>query len=116
MKPAPLFVTDAEIAALVGLTKAQWQIAALALEKGGLIPPDPLFENKRYWPAVKAYLDRRANLGIALGAGGTNPARDGEEQWNTPVRPALKAAPIKQAITPVTGLQNALQKMQAATP
>jgi hypothetical protein len=73
-----LFLPEGEIAARVGLSSLQWQAVAAALEKGGLPTRDPLFDNCRYWPAVRAFLDRRAGLVH-------NPSplsRDGEENWD----------------------------------
>lgn len=62
MKAEPLYVTEAEIAALVGMSAKEWEAAALVLERSGLPPRDPLFKNKRYWPACKAFLDRRNDV------------------------------------------------------
>ncbi|MCP4383780.1 MAG: winged helix-turn-helix domain-containing protein [Hyphomicrobiales bacterium] len=79
-----VYKTDAEIAALVGLPKKDWQAAAEVLERGGLPMPDPPFANRRYWPAVRAFLDRRHGLD----AHSPFQQPDGEENWdaiNTPV-------------------------------
>jgi hypothetical protein len=73
-----LFITDGEIAKRVGLSFAEWVMIAGALEKSGLPLPDPLFKNRRYWPAVRLYLDRRAGI-----RQDNSPlVRDGEENWN----------------------------------
>lgn len=78
-RPAdPLFLTDAEIAGRLGLTADDWRAASAALSKSGLPAPDPVFLNRRYWPAVRAYLDRRA--GLTHNAAPL--AVDGEENWN----------------------------------
>lgn len=58
----PLFLADAEIAKLLGMAPAQWQATATVLERSGLPMKDPQFGDRRYWPAVRAYLDRRAGL------------------------------------------------------
>jgi hypothetical protein len=71
-----LFLSDGEIAAMVGMTVAEWQAASIALK--GLPPRDPVFGNRRYWPAVKAFLDRRAGLGHSS----ILSVADGEENWS----------------------------------
>ena len=73
-----LFLTEGEIADRLGMATLKWQATASALEKGGLPTPNPLFENRRYWPAVRAFLDRRA--GLIHNASTLN--RDGEEHWD----------------------------------
>jgi hypothetical protein len=73
-----LFLTEGEIAERLGVTSLEWQAAALALEKSGLPLADPVFGRRRYWPAVRAYLDRRAGL-----LHSPSPlTRDGEENWD----------------------------------
>lgn len=72
-----LFLTEGEIADRLGLSSLEWQSAAAALEKSGLPTPDPVFGRRRYWPAVRAYLDRRAGL-LQTPSPLT---RDGEEHW-----------------------------------
>lgn len=73
-----LFMTDGEIADRIGMSALEWQQTAKVLERAGLPSPDPLFHNRRYWPAVRAYLDRRA--GLVHDA--PPPIRDGEEKWD----------------------------------
>ncbi len=58
----PLYVDDKEIAALLGLKVSEWRANAMILERRGLPAGDPLFSGRRYWPAVKAFLDRRYGL------------------------------------------------------
>lgn len=48
------------------------------MEKSGLPRPDPLFGQRRYWPAVRAFLDRRAGMAQSLAP----LTRDGEEKWD----------------------------------
>ncbi len=73
-----LFLTEGEIAERLGLSSVEWQAAAFTLEKSGLPRPDPVFGRRRYWPAVRAYLDRRAGLLHA-----SSPiVLDGEENWS----------------------------------
>lgn len=61
-KSHKLFVTDAECAERIGLTTEQFKIALPAATKSGFPIKDPLFAERRYWPAVKAWLDRRYGL------------------------------------------------------
>ncbi|MBY0300079.1 MAG: hypothetical protein K2X71_29260 [Methylobacterium sp.] len=60
----PLYPDEAEIArAVLGSNRAKaWTGLAVVLERGGLPRIDPLFGG-RYWPAVKAFLDRRHHVG-----------------------------------------------------
>jgi hypothetical protein len=73
-----LFLTEGEIAERLGLSALEWQAAVLTLEKSGLPTPDPAFGRRRYWPAIRAYLDRRAGL-LQTPSPLT---RDGEENWD----------------------------------
>ena len=73
-----LFLTEGEIALRVGVSALDWQAAAHVLERSGLPRPDPLLGQRRYWPSVRAFLDRRAGMA-------QSPApltRDGEEHWD----------------------------------
>lgn len=79
-KADQLFLTEAQIAERIGLPTDKVKIALKTLEKVGLPMPDPVFENRRYWPAVKAFLDQRYNLGKQSPQG--NPSLDGDEKWN----------------------------------
>lgn len=55
-----LFVTDAEMYRRLGVGPHTGRIAILTLEKSGRFPKkDPLFGNKRYWPAVAKAIDDR---------------------------------------------------------
>ena len=71
-----LFLTDGEIAARVGLSALNWQAVAMCSRKPACRRPDPLFDQRRYWPAVRAFLDRRAGMAQSLAP----LTRDGEEQ------------------------------------
>ncbi len=76
-----LFLTEAEIADRVmsGDDRLQrWKGAAVLLERSGLPRPDPVFGNRRYWPAVKDFLDRRATSGGSMTASTT----ENEENWS----------------------------------
>jgi hypothetical protein len=76
--PECLFLTEGEIALRLGLSAIKWQSIASALEKSGLPKADPLFGNRRYFPAVIAFLDRRAGLSHDA----SSLVLDGEENWN----------------------------------
>ena len=80
MKAYALFLTESQIAARMGLNTEQLKAAMPVLSKSGFPEPDPLFENRRYWPACQAFLDRR--YGLAASSMDANPGVDGEEQWN----------------------------------
>ena len=58
--PDPIFLADAEIAKRVSMSAAQWEATALVLERSGLPKRDPLFNNQRCWPSVRAFLFRRS--------------------------------------------------------
>lgn len=79
----PLYPSEARIvAALYGGDApremlAAWKSAVAILEGEGLPRRDPLFGNRRYWPAVLAYLQRRH--GLAGNAQDYVP--DGTENW-----------------------------------
>lgn len=79
-KSTTLFVTDAQVAERMGLSADQLKAALPALDKIGFPMPDPLFENRRYWPACQAFLDRR--YGLTSSSPHAIPALDGEEKWN----------------------------------
>lgn len=79
-KAGALFLTEAQIAERMGLKTDQLKAALPALNKSGFPEPDPLFENRRYWPACQAFLDRR--YGLAASSVDANPGVDGEERWN----------------------------------
>lgn len=74
-----LFVTEAQIAERIGLTTDQFRGALPALAKAGFPMPDPLFENRRYWPACQLFLDRR--YGLAPSSPSATPALDEVEPW-----------------------------------
>lgn len=78
VRDMPLYPTEAEIASeLLGPNRlSEWRGLAPILERKGLPVVDPIF-GRRYWPAVKAYLDRRAGLAnVAVPS-----VADGEENW-----------------------------------
>ncbi|MGO1160398.1 winged helix-turn-helix domain-containing protein [Brucella sp. C7-11G] len=79
-KADQLFVTESQIAERIGLPTDKCKTILKTLEKDGFPMPDQMFENRRYWPACKAFLDRRYDLGRHQIQG--NHALDGEEKWN----------------------------------
>lgn len=82
-RPIPLYPSEDRIVAeLYGADGAQtmmrdWDGVAQVLERDGLPPRDPLFGNRRYWPAVEAWLRRRNGLASRLGGS----APDTGENW-----------------------------------
>ena len=81
--PMPLYPSEDRIVAeLYGAEAASamsggWDGVAKVLERDGLPKRDPLFGNRRFWPAVEAWLRRRN--GLASTTGGFAP--DGDENW-----------------------------------
>lgn len=78
----PLYPSESRIVAeIYGETAPEmaksWDGVAAVLERDGLPKRDPMFGNRRYWPAVEAFLRRRN--GLASPSGGSTP--DGEENW-----------------------------------
>lgn len=56
-----LYITDEELFRRLGVPKAKARVTIESLDKNGASAfpkKQPLFGNRRYWPAVKAYLDR----------------------------------------------------------
>ncbi|ASY64437.1 hypothetical protein SJ05684_c30130 [Sinorhizobium sojae CCBAU 05684] len=78
-KASALFLTDAQLADRMGVSTELLKGALPALQKSGFPAPDPLFQNRRYWPACQAFLDRR--YGLAASSPEANPGLDGEEKW-----------------------------------
>lgn len=78
-KPLGLYVSDEQLYALLGVGKDKGRTAFQVLENEGFPQKDPLFSDKRYYPAVKAFLDHRNGLG-----GQSEPllTQDGEENWD----------------------------------
>ncbi|WP_105435689.1 MULTISPECIES: winged helix-turn-helix domain-containing protein [Neorhizobium] len=73
-----LFVTEAECAERIGVPTDELKAIAAVLTKQGFPPQDPLFKNRRYWPAVRAWLDWR--YGMSDEPGGIYPP-DEMEPW-----------------------------------
>ena len=75
-----LFLPDTEIAGKVGLCERKWRAVATVLEREGLPLRCPLFGNRRYWPAVRAFLDGRYMLGAHSAGRGREPPAI-RERW-----------------------------------
>ncbi len=80
-KSDKLFVTEAECAERLGLSTEQFKTALPAATQAGFPIKDPLFAGKRYWPAVRAWLDRRYGIGQNDGMLRPPPGLDEEEPW-----------------------------------
>lgn len=74
-----LYLTDELIAGKLGVSVEKWRANAKALEQSGLPLRDPLFCNRRYWPAVRAFLDRRNGIGAPSQS---QSSYRGEEHWD----------------------------------
>jgi len=86
-----LFVSDVELYRRLGVGPRTGRIAVRSLQHSGFPPKDPLFGNKRYWPAVRAFLDDRYIHGLPTPSTG----RTWTENFDTPrtrPRPKLEAA------------------------
>lgn len=81
--PMPLYPSEARIVVEIygpdaaPQMEGAWDGVTAVLERDGLPKRDPLFGNRRYWPAVAAWLQRRN--GLASRSGGFAP--DGGEDW-----------------------------------
>lgn len=75
-----LFLSEAETARRLGKTLEAWIGVAKVLEREGLPRVDPLFDGRRYWPAVEAFFHRRHGVHTMPGPGPLRP--DGKENWN----------------------------------
>ena len=81
------FLTDLEIAGRWGVCDKTARRAMKALERAGGFPKkDPLFGGKRYWPAVDAFMKRRAGLSIS-----SIPTDDQEDTNDRPPAPRRRA-------------------------
>lgn len=68
-KVEPLYLTESEIAERIGVSRRSWQAIAKRLEREGFPRRDPSVGRRRYWPACKAFLDRRHNQSAASARG-----------------------------------------------
>ncbi|PQZ26164.1 winged helix-turn-helix domain-containing protein [Ochrobactrum vermis] len=74
-----LFVSDIEIARSLGISAAAFKSTVIVLERDAFPPKEPLFNDLRYWPAVKAFFDRRH---LTSGKDPRYSPPDGEENWD----------------------------------
>jgi hypothetical protein len=51
-----LYLTEKQTATKLSMTLAEWKTAATTLERVGLPFRDPLFDSRRCWPVVRAFL------------------------------------------------------------
>ena len=75
------FMTVAEIAKALGVSTDELKAALPDLIEEGLPEPDPMFADRRYWPAVRAWLDRRYGMVDDSGGITAPPGLDGKENW-----------------------------------
>ena len=57
-----LYISEDEIASRVGVGRKRWRSLAATLERDGLPKRNPVI-GKRYWPAVRSFLDRMEGVG-----------------------------------------------------
>lgn len=76
-----LFLTNAECAARIGVSTQDFKDMLPALTRSGFPFPDPLFKDRHYWPAVIAYLDKRAGLESKFVRRQPPPAKTAVEKW-----------------------------------
>lgn len=76
---SPLYLSEAAVAhrVLGPRAKTQWDALAIVWEREGLPRIDPM-TGCRYWPAVRAFLDRRHGIGASQLPAGV----DGVENWS----------------------------------
>jgi len=88
-----IYLNDKDIAKQLGVDSAKWESVAVVLERDGLPRRDPLFDERRCWPAVLEFLLRRA------GVGGNNAAalvQNGGQYNGFKSKAARPSAPAKQ--------------------
>jgi hypothetical protein len=78
VKSDKLYVTDAACAERIGLQTQDFKDVLPTLERSGFPFRDPLFKDRHYWPAVRAFLDKRAGLASSF------------VQRKRPVEPVIK--------------------------
>jgi hypothetical protein len=78
-KAGALFLTDAQVAERIGLTTEAFKEIVPELMRQGFPEPDPLFCNRRYWPACKDFLDNRCR--VAPSSFPDNSVHIGDEPW-----------------------------------
>jgi hypothetical protein len=61
-----LYLSDAELIRRLGVPEKHMRKILPGLEKYGFPRKQPLFGDRRYWPAVKAWLDKRNGITMGL--------------------------------------------------
>jgi hypothetical protein len=84
-----LYLTDEQVADRLGIGVDKWRENARVLEPQGLPKRDPLFCRRRYWPAVRAFLDRRNGLATA------SPVKSSWEEKVNGKRTRIEASPAR---------------------
>lgn len=74
-----LFVSDIEIARSLGISATAFKSTVIVLERDTFPPKEPLYNNLRYWPAVKAFFDKRH---LTAGPNPIYSPADGKENWD----------------------------------
>lgn len=65
-----LYLTDAELIRRLGVPAAKLRPILPSLEaKFGFPPKQPFFGDRRYWPAVKSWLDKHHGIAIPKSKG-----------------------------------------------
>jgi hypothetical protein len=66
-RPDTLYITDAELIRRMGVPEKTARMVIRALDadrKSGFPAKDRFFGGRRYWPAVRAYLDKRNRVNV----------------------------------------------------
>ena len=71
------YLSPIEIARRLNVSVAK---ALVLMQTPGFPEPDPLMGNKRFWPAVEAWLFRRHGISANMAAFDQQP--DGKEDWS----------------------------------
>ena len=66
MSHADLYLSDTQIVRRLRMSAMEWTAATKVLERHGLPKRDALFQDRRCWPAVEAFLIERARRFRAL--------------------------------------------------
>lgn len=78
-KPTGLYVSDDEMFRRLNVCRDKGRAAVEQLEPQGFPRKDPLFSGKRYWPAVRSFLDKRNGIGETQATPNASP--EDEENW-----------------------------------
>ncbi|QPC44044.1 hypothetical protein HW532_15900 [Kaustia mangrovi] len=65
VQPEPMFVSEAELRRRLGMGEKKWRRVRAEFERIGMPPADHI-TGMWFWPAVKAFLYRRAGLETSL--------------------------------------------------